>query len=59
MKTVFLHGNVLDVENRRILPDHGILVEDGRIVELGSHEDLMAKNGAYAALVHTQELRHG
>ncbi len=35
------------------------VVQDGRITELGTHDALMARNGAYAALVRTQELRHG
>jgi ATP-binding cassette subfamily B protein len=35
------------------------VVENGRIVEMGSHQELMEKNGAYAALVRTQELHHG
>jgi len=39
--------------------DRIAVVEGGRIVELGSHGELMEKNGAYAELVRTQELRHG
>ena len=40
--------------------DRIAVVEGGRIVELGSHTELMARNGAYAALVRTQELgTHG
>lgn len=39
--------------------DRIAVIEDGKMVELGSHEELMEKDGAYAALVHTQELRHG
>ena len=40
--------------------DRIAVVEGGRIVELGSHDELMARNGAYAALVRTQELgTHG
>jgi len=36
--------------------DRIAVVEDGRITELGTHEALLEKNGAYAALYRTQEL---
>ena len=36
--------------------DRIAVIEDGRITELGSHDELMGKNGAYAELVRTQEL---
>ena len=40
--------------------DRIAVIEDGRIAELGSHRELMEKNGAYAELVRTQELTgHG
>jgi subfamily B ATP-binding cassette protein MsbA len=32
-----------------------VVLEGGRIVEMGSHGQLLAKNGLYAALVDSQE----
>ena len=34
--------------------DRILVIEDGRIVEQGSHDALLAKNGEYAALWRTQ-----
>ena len=38
--------------------DRIAVVENGRIHELGSHAQLMELNGAYAKLVHSQELKN-
>ena len=37
--------------------DRIVLIEDGQIKEVGSHETLMAENGRYAQLYHAQALK--
>ena len=33
-----------------------LVIQDGVVAEQGSHQELMAKNGVYATLYHTQNL---
>ncbi len=37
--------------------DRIAVIDNGNIIELGSHQQLMENNGEYAQLVHTQELK--
>jgi len=36
--------------------DQIVVMERGKIIEVGTHEKLLESNGAYAALYHSQEL---
>ena len=36
--------------------DKIVVLDDGRIIETGSHDELMARNGRYAKMVETQSL---
>lgn len=38
--------------------DHIVLLEDGRVVEQGDHDELLAAGGRYAAMFHRQAVRY-
>jgi ATP-binding cassette subfamily B protein len=40
------------------MADHILVLEDGRIIEQGSHDELIARGGRYAALFEMQAGRY-
>lgn len=60
---VFLKGKTALVITHRIMPGFGfdkiLVLEEGQIVEEGSHEELLSLKGLYADLFSSQEARDG
>ena len=50
-KTVIMIAHTLSIVKNA---DQILVVADGKIVEAGTHEELLAKNGAYARLYNSQ-----
>lgn len=50
--TIIIAHRVSTVQNA----DHVLVIEDGRMLEYGTHDELMAKGGAFATMVHKQQL---
>ena len=56
----YLSNKTAIIITHRIFPsfkfDQILVMEDGKIIERGSHESLLAQNGAYAELLRTQQI---
>lgn len=58
----YLSNKTAIIITHRIFPsfkfDQILVIEDGRIVEKGTHDSLLSLNGAYAELLRTQQIEH-
>jgi ATP-binding cassette subfamily B protein len=58
----YLSSKTAIIITHRIFPsfkfDQILVMEDGKIIEKGTHDSLLAQNGAYADLLRTQQIDH-
>lgn len=58
----YLLNKTAIIITHRIFPsfkfDQILVMEEGKIVEMGTHDSLLAQNGAYAELLRTQQIAH-